>query len=277
MKQTLLFITTFLLCGALQSQTTVLDFETPGTTTTYQYFGSSIDGTVNNIIANPHASGINTSSMVAEHVKPAGAEVWAGAFPNPGLTVPVDMAANGKVCMKVWFPTAGNVGIKLENSATTGNWIRTVDVTETQTWVEVCVDASQPSIEMPIDPAAGNVFTTVTLFFNFGVSPTADVTYFWDDLVLKSTTGTDELAFDLQLFAISPTVADDFTTLNFNENLTDEKQVTVFSTTGALLETAKIASNVNTYRLQTGQLAAGIYLVYVQAGNRIATQKFVKQ
>ena len=275
MKQVLPFLAVLFFSGALMSQTTVLDFETAGTSTTYQYFGSSLDGTVNNIVDNPHAGGINTSAKVADHVKPSGSEIWAGAFPNPGLTVPINMTANNRICIKVWFPSAGNVGIKLEGSPTTGNWINTVDVPQTQTWVEVCMDPSQASIEAPMQVAAGNTFTTVTLFFNFGVSPTANVTYFWDDLVLKSVSNTDDLAPEQHLFTVSPTLAGDFTILSFNENSLEEKFVQVFNSAGMPVESTKVSGT--THEVQTGQLAAGIYFVTVQAGNHLATKKFVKQ
>ncbi len=193
MKKVLLLLAVVLTVSGLFAQTTILDFESPSTTTTYQYFGSTLDGSVNNVIANPDPTGINTSSMVADHVKPAGAQTWAGAFPNPALQVPADMIQNSQVCIKVWFPVAGNVGIKLEGSSTGGpNWLNLVDVTETNTWTEVCVDAVNPSIEAPNAPATGHVYDVVTLFFNFGVSPTADVTYYWDDLVTKGGGGATE-------------------------------------------------------------------------------------
>ena len=41
------------------AQTTILDFETPGTSTTFQYFGSTIDGSLNQVIANPNPTGEN--------------------------------------------------------------------------------------------------------------------------------------------------------------------------------------------------------------------------
>lgn len=191
MKQLLLSLLLIVSTGLL-AQTTILDFESPMTSTTYQYFGSSLDGTLNNILPNPDPSGINTSSMVADHVKPAGAQTWAGAFPNPGLQVAADMTTDNMVCIKVWFPAPGNVGIKLEGSGTGPNWLRTVDVTETETWTEVCVDVTQPSIEAPNEPAIGHVYPTVTLFFDFGTSPTEDVTYYWDDLVTKQGTGVTD-------------------------------------------------------------------------------------
>ena len=59
---------------------TILDFEAPATTTTFQYFGSSLEGQLSQTVANPNPSGNNTSATVLEFKKPAGAQTWGGAF-----------------------------------------------------------------------------------------------------------------------------------------------------------------------------------------------------
>ncbi|MBK8427823.1 MAG: hypothetical protein IPL27_18455 [Lewinellaceae bacterium] len=71
-------------CSAgLQAQVTILDFETPATTTNFQYFGSTLDGMLSSNIANPNATGINTSATVLKFTKPANSQTWAGAASNP--------------------------------------------------------------------------------------------------------------------------------------------------------------------------------------------------
>lgn len=186
MKQTLLLFFCLFTFGALYGQTVILNFETPATSTTYQYFGSSIDGQLGKIIDNPKSGGINTSAKVHEHIKPAAAQTWAGAFPNPTQATLADFLKHSEICMKVWSPKTGNVGIKLEQSTNGGkNWIRTADITEANKWVEVCIKVDQPSIEDPKDPAANFIYKAVVLFFDFGTSPTADVTYYFDDIVAK--------------------------------------------------------------------------------------------
>lgn len=190
MKLNLLTTMAMLFAFTLNAQTTILDFETSATSTTYQYFGSSLDGSLNNIIANPDPSGINTSAMVADHVKPAGAQTWAGAFANPAPATAADMATNSQVCLKVWFNAPGNVAAKLESSSTGGaNWITTKSVDNVQQWTEVCFDANLPSEETPFQAATGHVYGLVTLFFDFGQAPAADRTYYWDDLVTKGGGG----------------------------------------------------------------------------------------
>lgn len=168
--------------------TTILDFETPGTGTTFQYFGSSLDGTLTQTVANPDATGANTSANVLQFIKPAVAEVWAGAFSNPNPSVPVTLEATSQVCIKVWMDHIGNLALKLENSATgNANWITTVANTQINTWEEICFDVSAPSIEAPFEPAAGT-YQTITLFFDFGTAGSGtDITNYLDDIVVKST------------------------------------------------------------------------------------------
>ena len=54
-------------------------------------------------------------------------------------------------------------------------------------WEEICFDASLPSIEEPFAAATGT-YTTVVLFFDFGTGGTGtDVTSYFDDIVVKSS------------------------------------------------------------------------------------------
>ena len=129
------------------AQTTILDFETPGTSTTFQYFGSTIDGSLNQVIANPNPTGENTSSMVAEYIKPAVAETWAGCFSNPNPATAVELISNGKVSIKVHMDHIGNVGLKLEGSTDGGdNWFLTQPNTKVNEWETLVFDASQLSL-----------------------------------------------------------------------------------------------------------------------------------
>ena len=157
----------FTLCVvAVEAQTVILDFETPGTSTTFQYFGSTLDGTLTAMVPNPNASGENTSATVTQFVKPAVAEVWAGAFSNPNPTTPVDLTVNDKVAIKVYMDHIGSLSLKLENSTDGGaNWIITVPNTRVNEWETLIFDTTIPSIEGPNEPAAGHTYSTVTLFF----------------------------------------------------------------------------------------------------------------
>ncbi len=186
MKKILFSIFTMVIAVAFaNAQTTILDFEAPATSTLFQYFGSSLDGTLNEVIPNPNPSTINTSGSVGKFIKPAVAEVWAGAFSNPGPTTVVDLQANGKVKVKVHMDHIGSVSLKLEGSTNGGtNWAVTVPNTKVNEWEELEFDASLPSFEAPFASAAGYTYSTVVLFFDFGAVGTGtDVVSYFDDIV----------------------------------------------------------------------------------------------
>lgn len=183
-----------------QAQTTILDFESAGTSTVFQYFGSSIDGTLNQVTPNPAPGGINTSSMVGQFVKPAVAEVWAGAFSNPDPSIAIDLLANGKVAVKVYMNHIGNLTLKLESSTNGGpNWATTVANTKVNEWEELVFDAGLPSIETPFEPAAGFTYTRVVLFFDFGAPGTGtDVTSFFDDITAVPNAAVSTTILDFE-------------------------------------------------------------------------------
>ena len=110
-----------------------LDFETvdPEFTT----FGNSTYG----IIANPDATGINTSSKVLETVH--GNETWAGLFVN--LDSKLDFSTQTSITLKVWAPVTGDFRIKLEEQANTNNFVEVdATVTTANTWEEITFDFS---------------------------------------------------------------------------------------------------------------------------------------
>jgi Carbohydrate-binding module 48 (Isoamylase N-terminal domain) len=190
------------------AQTTVLDFESPATSTVFQYFGSSLDGTTNEVIANPNPTGINTSSKVGKYIKPAVAEVWAGCFSNPNPTAVVDMAGNGKVAIKVHMDHIGSVTLKLEGAINGGdNWVTTVANTKVNEWEELTFDASIPSIEAPFTTAAGHIYARVTLFFDFGTAGTGtEKTYYFDDITTQPNSSVITSILDFE----TPATGTDF-------------------------------------------------------------------
>lgn len=188
MKKNLLFLAALFCCLQLSAQTTIYDWEAPATSVEYKYFGNvDLSDSVVPVIANPNASGINTSANVLEYTKRAGSEVWAGAYADPGPTV--DVSSGEQVCIKVHFDHIGNVALKLENSTTGGDdWILTKANTTTGAWEEICYDTSLPSIEAPFTAAAGNVYTGLVFFVDFGVVGADQVTYL-DDFTVQAGSG----------------------------------------------------------------------------------------
>ena len=168
------------------AQVVVLDFEAPATSTTFQYFGSSLEASLTNVVANPNPTAPNTSAKVMEFKKPVGAQVWAGAFSAPNPTVPVNVITNTKISVKVHMDHIGNLTLKLEGSSDGGaNWVQTKVNTVVNGWETLVFDVTVPSIEGPNMPASGHIYNTVTLFTDFGVSPATDVVTYIDDIQVE--------------------------------------------------------------------------------------------
>lgn len=186
------FFTLLLLVGCVGMQSTIaqtiLDFETPATSTTFQYFGSSIDGQLTQTLANPNPTGLNTSATVLEFKKPAGAQTWGGGFSNPNPTSPVNVISSTTITILVHFDHIGNLTLKLEGSADGGpNWVQTVANTKINEWELLTFNVAIPSIEGPNMPASGHIYNTVVLFTDFGVSPNADQVSYIDDIKVAET------------------------------------------------------------------------------------------
>jgi hypothetical protein len=169
----------------VSAQTVILDFESTGTSTTFQYFGSPLDGSLNQVVDNPNKTGINTSAKVGKFTKPAVAEVWAGAFSNPNPATIIDLAANTRIAVKVHMDHIGNLALKLEGSSNGGqNWILKQSNTKVNEWEELVFDVSTPSIDPPNTPATGFNYARVVLFFDFGTAGTGtEVVSYFDDIV----------------------------------------------------------------------------------------------
>ncbi len=183
------------------AQVSILDFESAPQSTTFQYFGSTLEPTLTSVINNPDKTGINTSAKVGEFKKPAASQSWAGAFSAPNPTTQIDLSTGGSVCIKVWADHTGNLAMKFED-ATDGspNWVQKVSITEVNKWTEICFDPTQPSFEAPNNSAAGHIYKRVVLFFDFDQVLAAEKTWYFDDLIVKpGSVGPKKITFNVDM------------------------------------------------------------------------------
>ena len=129
------------------------------------------NGSFTQAIANPDATGLNTSATVAENTVPANAS-FAGV--NFGLDTPIDIITNKGFTMSVWSSVPNTpVLLKLENATTGVNAERAATTTTTSAWETVSFDFS----------TEGDLtFESVTIFMNFNVTDPATQVYYWDNL-----------------------------------------------------------------------------------------------
>lgn len=165
-----------------------VNFETSSLNYTWFGFGDPNFGPIPaNVVANPDASGMNTSGTVLEVQKPAGSQVWAGAsMPLDGF---INFDYGTTVKIKVWSPKVGaQILFKTEdlNSPPDNNGNPSVfaEVIATTTvanqWEELTFDltsfgAFSTSIEY------GNII----VFPDFGVAGQGD-TFYFDDFILTN-------------------------------------------------------------------------------------------
>lgn len=146
------------------------DFE--GAAPTFTVFGNIADVSV---VANPDASGANTSSNVAQLIKTSGSEVWAGSFFGTGA--PLDLNTYSKISVKTWSPTPGaQIKMKLENADASITHEVDLNTSTVNTWEELVYDFSDA-------PAAD--YVNVVIFFDFG-NPGDDSVYYYDEFVLTN-------------------------------------------------------------------------------------------
>ncbi|WP_291961142.1 glycoside hydrolase family 16 protein [Maribacter sp.] len=119
------------------------------------------------VIANPDATGENTSANVAESTKALGAETWAGSFFD--LSAPVDLVTYPIITLKTWSPAIGaNIILKLENQANADENVEvSVSSSVANTWETLSFDFTG---------VAAGTYDRVVLFFDFGVSPSGGIT-----------------------------------------------------------------------------------------------------
>lgn len=149
-----------------------IDFESADATYTFNGFGGAGGAKV----ANPDASGINTSANVGQVVKGAGAETWAGI--HMPLTEVIDFSVLHKVKIKVWSPAAGiTVLLKLENNGATLTTELPATTTVANAWEELEYDFT--------DIQNSNNYQNIVLFFDFNQVGTG-ATYYFDDVQLSN-------------------------------------------------------------------------------------------
>jgi uncharacterized protein YkuJ/expansin (peptidoglycan-binding protein) len=147
-----------------------VDFES--TTIDYNLIG--FEGAESAVVANPDASGENTSDTVVETIKTEGAQFFAGTAMM--LDVPIDFSESESISIKTWSPKADiPVRLKLEAADPAVFVELDVNTTAANQWETLTWDFTGQT--------AGIDFVNVVLFFEFVVDLPGDgSTYYYDDI-----------------------------------------------------------------------------------------------
>lgn len=121
-----------------------IDFETAAV----DYFFGTFGNVIFSKVANPSATGINTSAMVGKYEKPNGAETWSGTY-SP-LNIPINMAYGKVIKVMVYNPSPTNIGkllnVELEAAVTgtgataNGVGVLKAPITKSGEWEELVFD-----------------------------------------------------------------------------------------------------------------------------------------
>jgi hypothetical protein len=149
------------------------------------YAWNDFGGAATSVIANPDASGINTSANVAQSIKTAGSETWAGTFIV--LDEQLDFSEVTTLAVDVWTPDGGElVNLKVENSADSYAIEINQPTTVAAGWETLYYDLSGGDLSL--------VYNKLVFFFDFNVAGD-DTAYYFDNIRLEA--GPDPVTFPI--------------------------------------------------------------------------------
>ncbi len=256
-------------------KTCIADFETPTTTfKTWGYFGHGNDADLKfAVIPNPDPSGVNTSDSVGVAVETAGGQVWAGMFVDLPAPMLFPDPANKTMRAKIWMDHPAKVIMKLEqgtNPGSTGDVPS--DYTDAGKWQELTWDFSA----FPAD----NNFKRVTLIFDIENSPTADKTYYFDDITIGDAdcAGIPNSILRpvvVDALQIAPNPVRDVLTL---QNAAELDRVEIYNMLGQRVQVINTNREPNP-SIEVSSLDKGMYLLagFNRSKGLVANAKFVKE
>ncbi len=177
-------LTVIALSGGVAKTTytkTLFGFPLTFESTTMDYFFGTF-GNVNftNNVANPSATGLNTSATVGKYEKTVGAATWSGTY-SP-LNIPINFAQGRKVKVLVYNPNPANIGkmlnVELESAISgtgaTANGVGVLKtaITTSGAWEELVFDFNTISAI----PSTAR-FGQLVLRFNDAAAGTGEIIY----------------------------------------------------------------------------------------------------
>lgn len=162
-----IWTTLALVCGFLSfvdAQVTYEDFEA-GAMQTWDAANGTFDG----VFENPDSTAVNPSDSVGSYTKSG---MHAFSLFLTTLAAPMDLSTNNEFHIQIHSPVASQFIMKLEGPS--GAVEKTVNIANTNTWIEYVLDFSEAS--------GATDYDKIILFFDPGVTASAD-TYLFDNLI----------------------------------------------------------------------------------------------
>ncbi len=159
-----------------------IDFETPETGGSSKWDVFEADTPPLEVIANPDASGANTTATVAKFTAPLGGADYAGTVTKLSETFTLD-ASNSSVSIMVWKSVISDVGIKFESNAASTGEIK-IKNTKINEWEEIVFDFSGK-----IGEASSTDIDAIVVFPDFDARTQENIVYFDNITLSESSNG----------------------------------------------------------------------------------------
>ncbi|MDD4969401.1 MAG: T9SS type A sorting domain-containing protein [Paludibacter sp.] len=272
-KITFLFLGIVCMLSVANAQETMLfDFDTVNADSVFrETWNNTWPNAAFAKVANPDATGINTSTNVGKFTANGGANalivsqaVGKGNLPN------FDFATKPYVSMKVWVNKPVSVSLEFENNGYYPSFtMKTQSVTTINQWVIVEFNCSDISYGAP-----GNYwgyYNIVGVSFDKDLSggTAANDVYYFDDMKLSAASGLTTTGLSAEIsakFSVYPNPATNYILTN------NAQKVTILDLNGRIVKEA-----FNTEKVDVSSLAKGAYIVKAQIDNATKIGKLIKK
>lgn len=272
MKKTTKFFllaATFVACGTVANAQSNINFETVGQAWTWTVFGNGPAGadTPANLtipVANPAATGINTSANCARFIEAPTALPWGGFFSDNIGSFTIN-ASNKIVKVMVYKDKISPFGVKFEGPGGNPAFELLVTNTKINEWELMTFDFTSQ---------IGKTFTRLVFLPDFIIPRATGGTSYIDNITFSdgSTTAVNSVSADINSITCYPNPAIDQINVSAKSEIS---QVIVGNLLGQSVKTVTVNSREKTIDLRA--ISSGNYFLTVKlADGQFSTQKIVK-
>ena len=240
--------------------------------TNVDYALTSFGGNVDSIATDPTGG----SNQVMMATKTAGAMTWAGTTMGAnGLASAIPFAANANtMSVDVYSPAAGTpVLLKVEDATDGTISVETFDTTTVaNAWETLSFDFRENADGTPpIDYS--QTYDLISIFLNFGTSPTADEVYYVDNVVFDGPVSLVERS--TSAISVSPNPSNGIFELSGDILGQSNTQISVYSLEGRLVKRYFKTAGESQTTIDLTQVQSGVYVVAVESEGKRYMKKIV--
>ena len=220
------------------------------------------EGAESAVVANPDASGENTSDTVVETTKTEGSAFFAGTAMT--LDVAIDFSESESISIKTWSPKA-DIPVRLKLEGTAGEVLE-LDVNTT-------VESQWETLTWDFTGQTGEVeWITVVVFFEFVVDLPGDgTTYYYDDIEVADNPLSIGDNF-MSTVVSYPNPVKSSWNVSAEQTITD---IVIYNLFGQRI--LSISPNRSDASLNMSEFKSGVYLAHVISDEGTKIIKVLKQ